>query len=134
MAIGGVSASQLVFNSDYIVGVKAAKELRILSEKNLARNKTETIVTITKAYYTALISKERLKTLDANIIRIKKMYDGAKVMNKNGIVEKIDVDRVELTYNNLTTEREKVGRLVGVAETLISLKEKKSGINSTFSG
>src|SRR5258708_9838144 len=49
-AIASASASQLIFNSDYIVGVKAAKELRILSEKNLARNKTETIVTITKAY------------------------------------------------------------------------------------
>ncbi|HWY13033.1 MAG TPA: TolC family protein [Bacteroidia bacterium] len=133
-AIGGASASQLIFNSDYIVGVKAAKELRILSEKNLARTKTETIVTITKAYYTALINKERLKILDANIFRIKKMYDGAKVMNNNGFVEKIDVDRLELTYNNLVTEREKIGRFVGVSETLLKFQmgyDVKQSINLT---
>jgi outer membrane protein TolC len=133
-ALAGVSASQLIFNSDYIVGLKAAKELRILSEKTLARTKTETIVTITKAYYTALINKERLKTLDANIIRIKKLYDDTKALNQSGFVEKIDVERIELTYNNLVTEREKIGRLVGIAETLLKFQmgyDLKQPINLT---
>ncbi len=133
-AIAGLSASQLIFNSDYIVGLKAAKELRILSEKNLARTKIETITTITKAYYTALITKERLKILDANIVRLKKMFDGARVMNKNGFVEKIDVDRLELAYNNLVTEREKIGRFVGVSETLLKFQmgyDVKQPINLT---
>ena len=133
-AMAGVSVSQLIFNSDYIVGVKAAKELRVLSEKTLARTKTETIVTITKAYYTALINKERLKTLDANIIRIKKLFDDTKALNQNGFVEKIDVDRIELTYNNLMTEREKIGRLVGIAETLLKFQmgyDLKQPINLT---
>lgn len=121
-AMAGVSVSQLIFNSDYIVGLKAAKELKVLSEKTLARTKTETIVTITKAYYTALINKERLKTLDANIIRLKKLYDDTKILNQNGFVEKMDVDRLELTYNNLVTEREKIGRLVGITETLLKFQ------------
>ncbi len=133
-AIAGVSASQLIFNSDYIVGLKAAKELRILSEKSLARTKTETIVTITKAYYTALINKERLKTLDANIARIKKLFDDTKALNQNGFVEKIDVDRLELAYNNLVTEKEKIARLVGIAETLLKFQmgyDLKQPINLT---
>lgn len=133
-ALAGVSVSQLVFNSDYIVGLKAAKELRILSEKTLARTKTETIVTVTKAYYTALINKERLKTLDANITRLKKMYDDTKALNQNGFVEKIDVDRLELTYNNLVTEREKIARLVGITETLLKFQmgyDLKQPINLT---
>ena len=133
-AMAGVSVSQLIFNSDYIVGLKAAKELKVLSEKSLARTKTETIVTITKAYYTALINKERLKTLDANIIRLKKLYDETKVLNQNGFVEKMDVDRLELTYNNLVTEREKIGRLVGITETLLKFQmgyDLKQPINLT---
>lgn len=133
-AMAGLSVSQLIFNSDYIVGLKAAKELRVLSEKTLARTKTETIVTITKAYYTALINKERLKTLDANIVRIKKLFDDTKALNQNGFVEKIDVDRLELTYNNLVTEREKVARLVGVTETLLKFQmgyDLKQPINLT---
>lgn len=121
-ALGGGSVSQLIFSSDYIIGLKASKELRILSEKNLNRTKIETIVAVSKAYYTALINKERLKTLDANIIRFKKLFDDTKAMNTSGFVEKIDVDRIELTYNNLVTEREKVGRLVGISETLLKFQ------------
>jgi len=133
-ALAGVSVSQLVFNSDFFIASKASKQLIILSEKNLARTKTETIVTITKAYYTALINKERLKTLDANIIRIKKLFEDTKALNQNGFVEKIDVDRLELTSNNLVTEREKIGRLVGIAETLLKFQmgyDLKQPINLT---
>lgn len=121
-ATAGGSVSQLIFSSDYIVGVKASKELRILSEKSLNRTKIETIVAVSKAYYTALINKERLKTLDANIERLKKLFDDTKALNQSGFVEKIDVDRIELTYNNLVTEREKVGRLVGISETLLKFQ------------
>lgn len=133
-ALAGLSVSQLIFNSDYIVGVKAAKELRVLSEKTLARTKTETIVTITKAYYTALINKERLKTLDANIVRLKKLFDDTKALNQSGFVEKIDADRLELAYNNLVTEREKIARLIGISETLLKFQmgyDLKQPINLT---
>ena len=133
-AMAGISVSQLVFNSDFFIASKASKQLAILSEKNLARTKTETIVTITKAYYTALINKERLKTLDANVVRIKKLYEDTKALNQSGFVEKIDVDRLELASNNLVTEREKIGRLVGIAETLLKFQmgyDLKQPINLT---
>lgn len=133
-AQGGISASQLIFNSDYIVGLQAAKQLNVLSQKNLARTKTETSVTITKAYYGALINRERLKTLEANIVRLKKLFNDTKALNQNGFVEKIDVDRLELAYNNLQTEKEKVERLVGVSETLLKFQmgyDLKSQINLT---
>lgn len=133
-AQGGISVSQLIISSDYFVGIQASKQLKQLSEKSLARTKTETIVTITKAYYTALINKERLKTLDANLVRLKKLFDDTKALNQNGFVEKLDVDRLELAYNNLTTEKEKVQRLVGVSETLLKFQmgyDLKQAINLT---
>lgn len=133
-AQAGISASQLILSSDYFVGLQASKQLKQLTERSLARTRTETIVTITKAYYTALINKERLKTLDANLVRLKKLYDDTKALNQNGFVEKIDVDRLELAFNNLTTEKEKVQRLVGVTETLLKFQmgyDLKQAINLT---
>jgi outer membrane protein len=133
-ATAGGSVSQLVFSSDYFLGLKASKEFMALSEKSLARTKTETIVTITKAYYGAIINKERLKTLDANLIRIKKLFDETKALNTAGFVEKIDLDRVELIYNNLLTEKEKVERLIGVSQTLLKFQmgyDLKQPINLT---
>ncbi len=121
-ATAGISVSQLIFSSDYIVGLQAAKEFKDLSQKSLSRTKIETSVTITKAYYGVLVNRERLKTLTANIERIKKLYDDTKALNDAGFVEKIDRDRLELAYNNLITEKEKVERLIGLSETLLKFQ------------
>ena len=121
-ATAGVSASQLLFSSDYIVGLIAAKELVHLSQKNILRSKAETAQNVTKAYYMVLVNKERIKLLDANIERIKKLLDDTKALNKEGFIEQIDVDRLEVTYNNLTNEKVKIERLIGVSETFLKFQ------------
>lgn len=118
----GLSVSQIIFSSDYIVGLKAAKELMLLSQKSLKRSKVETHAAVTKAYYGAIIAKERLKIIDANIERVKKLFDDTKAMNSAGFVEKLDVERIELTYNNLLAEREKLIRLTELSETLLKFQ------------
>jgi outer membrane protein TolC len=121
-ASGGISASQIIFNSDYLVGLQASKELKLLSEKSLTRTKTETVISVTKAYYSALINRERVNTLNANIDRLKKTFEDTKAMNLAGFVEKIDADRLELAYNNLLTEKEKTERLIGLSETMLKFQ------------
>lgn len=121
-ATATVQVSQIIFSSDYLVGLQAAKELSVLSEKNILRTKSETAANVAKAYYSVLVNRERTKLLDANITRLKKMLDDTKAMNKAGFVENIDADRLEVAYNNLVTEKEKVNRLVGISETLLKFQ------------
>ncbi len=121
-ATASVSASQLIFNGNYIIGIKAAKELMNLSQKNVLRNKVETAQNVSKAYYGVLVNGERLKILDLNIERIKNLKDNATALNKNGFVEQIDVDRLEVNYNNLLTEKEKSMRLVELTETVLKFQ------------
>ncbi|MFL5753689.1 MAG: TolC family protein [Bacteroidia bacterium] len=77
---------------------------------------------MSKAYYMALVNKERIKLLDANVSRLKKLLDDTRAYNKEGFVEKIDVDRLEVTYNNLITEKEKTERLISLSETLLKFQ------------
>jgi outer membrane protein len=121
-ATPSLTASQLIFSSDYIVGVQAAKHVIALSEKNTLRTKAETVQNVSKAYYMVLVNKERVKLLDANLTRLKKLLDDTKAYNKEGFVEKIDVDRLEVTYNNLLIEKEKTDRLIGLSETLLKFQ------------
>jgi outer membrane protein TolC len=116
------SASQLIFSSDYIVGLKAAKELVNLSQKNLLRSKVETAQNVSKAYYGVLVNKERIKILDINIDRVKTLKDNTTALNTNGFAEKIDVDRLEVSYNNLVTEKEKTLRLVEISELALKFQ------------
>ena len=121
-ATAGVSASQLIFNSNYIVGLQASKELMNLSQKNILRSKIETAQNVSKAYYGVLVNRERIKILDLNIARIKTLKDNTSALNQNGFVEKIDVDRLEVGYNNLMTDKEKTLRLVELSETVLKFQ------------
>jgi outer membrane protein len=114
----GLSASQLIFNSDYIFGLKASKEFLNLSQINITRTKSELAAQVSKAYY----GVDRIRLLDANIVRLKKLFDDAKAMNQQGIIELIDVERIEVQYNNLMTEKEKAERLIGLSETMLKFQ------------
>lgn len=107
-----LQASQLLFSGTYIVGLQAVKTFRELSQRNLTRTKIETSVAVSKAYYQVLVSNEQIKLLDANIAQIKEQLDQTIQQNKQGFVEKIDVDRLQVQYDNLVTNRENTVRLL----------------------
>ncbi len=102
--------SQLLYSGTFLVGLKAVKTFRELSQRSLIRSKIETNVNVTKAYYQALVSSEQVKLLDANIAQLKQTLDQTTQQNKQGFVEKIDVDRLSVQYNNLVTNRDNVQR------------------------
>src|SRR5687768_3194436 len=105
-ATAGINVSQLVFSSDYLVGVQATKVYLELSQKATVRTKIETASAVSKAYYMVLVNEERMKLVDANLERLKKLSDDTKVLNQNGFVEKIDLDRITVAYNNLVVEKD----------------------------
>ena len=118
-ATGAIDGSQLIFSGDYFLGLKASKVFVELSKRSTERTKIETKVSVSKAYYTVLVNAERMKLMDANIARIKKAMEDTKALLDNGFVEKIDYDRLSVTYNNLMVEQEKVNRLLALGTYLL---------------
>jgi outer membrane protein TolC len=118
-ASAGLDASQLIFDGTFIVGLQGAKTYAELSIKKYQQSKIETAEQVGKAYYNVLVSTERMEFFEANIARIKKLRDDTKAFYDNGFVEKIDVDRVQVTYNNLVNETEKAEKLIGLSKILL---------------
>ncbi|MCC6372679.1 MAG: TolC family protein [Bacteroidia bacterium] len=118
----GMSASQLIFSSDYLFGLKASKEFVGLYEINLKRTKTDIAQQISKAYYMVLVNTERLKLFDANLTRLKKAFDDLSAYNKQGFVEQIEVERLEVQMNNLMNEKNKTENLVGLTKTALKFQ------------
>ena len=121
-ATAGVTASQLVFNSDYLVGLQATRTYLELAQKATQRSRIEVTAAVTKAYYTVLVNEERGKLLEANITRLKKLMEDTKVLNDNGLVEKLDLDRITVAYNNLLVEQEKINRLLGLTRAMLKFQ------------
>lgn len=121
-ATAGVSVSQLLFSADYIFGLKVSKEFINLSRINLQRSKAELVAQVSKAYYSVLVNTERLKLLDANVERLNKTLSDFKAINKQGLMEQIEVERVEVLTNNLTMEKQKVQEFLKAGTYLLKFQ------------
>ncbi|MEI6019662.1 MAG: TolC family protein [Bacteroidota bacterium] len=121
-ATAGISASQLIFSSDYLFGLKASDQFVGLYEINLKRSKVELITQVSKAYYTVLVNQEKLKYFDANLARVEKTSNDYKAYYKEGLAEQIDVERWEVQLNNLKNEKEKVEKLIGLSLTALKFQ------------
>ncbi len=86
------------------------------------RTKIETVVAVTKAYYSVLVNKEQLKLIDANLTQLTKSFNETEAMFKNGFVEKIDADRLQVLKNNLETERENAIRSLAINTDLLKFQ------------
>ncbi|MEO7212165.1 TolC family protein [Mucilaginibacter sp.] len=118
----GVTASQLLFDPSYIVGLQGRKTYKELYNRAYNRSKIEMNVAVTKAYYQLLVSQEQIKLLDANIAQLKQQMDQTVAQNKQGFVEKIDVDRITVQYNNLVTTRENTVRLLALSYQVLKFQ------------
>ncbi len=120
----GVSlgASQILFDPNYFIGLAGRKTYKELYQRSFTRTRIDVNVNVTKAYYQVLVSGEQLKLLDADINQLKQQLDETVARNKQGFVEKIDVDRITVQYNSLVTTRENTIRLLGLNYQLLKFQ------------
>lgn len=102
-----VTANQLLFNGSYLVGLQASSVYKELAVKAGNQSKEQIIQQVMKAYYGVLINKERINLFANNIARVDSLLRNTKALNQNGFAEAIDVDRIQVTLNNLLSERNK---------------------------
>ncbi len=107
-----VTASQILFDPNYLVGLQARKTYKELYDRSYTRSKIDVSVNVTKAYYQVLVGVEQLRLLQADIDQLKQQVDETVARNKQGFVEKIDVDRITVQYNSLVTKKENTVRLM----------------------
>jgi outer membrane protein TolC len=114
--------NQLIFNGSYLVGLQAANTYKDLAVKTTERTQEDIIQQVTKAYYAVLINSERIQLFESNIGRVDSLLRSTQALNQNGFAERIDVDRVRVTLNNLRTERDKFLNLNELALQLLKFQ------------
>lgn len=121
-ATAGFSFSQLLFSGEYIAGLQASKAFQELSKINTQRSMLELEIAVTKAYYTVLVNAYRLKTFNANILRLQKILNDTRAYAEQGFAERIDAKRIEVQYNNVLAEHDKVQRLMQLSVELLKFQ------------
>lgn len=117
-----VGLSQLVFDGSYLLGLKASSVYKDLAIKSVTQSKQQVAENVTKAYYGILVNEKRQGLLALNVARLDTLLKETRELNKQGFVEKIDVQRLDVQANNLRTELENIDRLQALSYSLLKFQ------------
>lgn len=106
----GVNVGLQLFDGSYIVGVKGAKGFQKMSRdiQKMTMNEVKTL--IGQAYYTSQIAKENVRLLNENIENIEKTLSETSALYKEGFVEEMDVEQLDLLINQIKNRAKQAER------------------------
>ncbi len=118
----GVSASQMLFDPTWIIGVQGAK-MYLEKMRNMdKKNDQDLNATIEQAYYTVLVAERSKKLMEQNLTNLEKILHETTEFNKSGFVEEASVDQLTLLVTNSKTAIDKSGRQAEITKNLLKLQ------------
>jgi outer membrane protein len=119
---GDLTASQLIFNGAYIVGLQATKVYYNLTLETNEKTKLDVIESVINTYHMIQITEEGRKVLVKNLENIEKTLYEIGEMNKQGFVEKSDVDQLEVTANSVRNAISQIDSNLEMAYRLLKIQ------------
>jgi outer membrane protein len=118
-AVGELRLNQTLFDPSVLVALQARKTLEELVRKNVQNTEVDVKESVYKTYYNVLSGNKAMSFLVENIVSMEKMLHEVKVSYDNGLVEKLDVDRMQVQLTNLKTEETKLKNMLEVSTALL---------------
>jgi outer membrane protein len=117
-----ISATQMVFDGVFFVGLVAAKTYQELSTKAHIKTKIDIVENVTKAYYNLLVNKLTLELVEKNYGRLDTLLRDTEAMYNSGFAERIDVSRVKVQFNNMIVTRDNSRKMLDISESLLKFQ------------
>jgi outer membrane protein TolC len=102
---GIFSASQTLYSNSLLFAARTARQLKNQASENTENTRINTTVDVTKAFYDVLLTEEQLNVLDEDIVRLQRNYQDAWNLYKDGLTDKIDYQRTEISLSNAQAEK-----------------------------
>ncbi|MBA4407923.1 MAG: hypothetical protein C0397_00690 [Odoribacter sp.] len=117
-----LTLSQLIFSGSYIVGLQATKVYYGLTKQTAEKTRLDVIETVTNTYTMIQLAEESRKILSQNLENIDKTLYEISEMNKQGFLEKTDVDQLELTGNTVRNAMNQIDSNLEMAYRLLKIQ------------
>jgi outer membrane protein TolC len=108
----GVTLSQVVFDGQVFIALKARNATISLQEKVAALTEENIVANVYKVYYQLVTGKTQIELLDANISRLDKLKHDVQIMYDNGFTERVDIDKLSVQLANLETEKLRANNMI----------------------
>ncbi len=116
----GITATQLIFDGTYIVGLKASRTVVELTTNQELKSEQEVKFQVAEAYHTVLLSEENLKILQENYGNLQKTLDDTQALYDNGLTEQQDVDQIKLNRNQIQINIDRTARYLEISRQMLN--------------
>ncbi|NQV52361.1 MAG: TolC family protein [Flavobacteriales bacterium] len=121
----GLTASQLIFDGSYFVGLRASKAYLNYTLLGRERTQIEVREQVSQLYFAVIALNESLESLEKNMANMEKSANDAKAMAEVGFMEQQDADQMKLAQSNLTYQIDMATRQ---KDNLMSLLKFQMGV------
>ena len=118
----GLGFNTLLFDGSFFTGIQAQKLYRKLTKKSINQTKYQITQGITEAYIGVLASSDNIAILSKNIENLENALTETRALYESGFIEKLDVDRLELSYDNLVSQKESLERIQILTENVLKFQ------------
>lgn len=112
---------QLIFDGSYLVGLQAARAFLDYSENYNLKTQLEVRKGVINAYGSVLLAQELVNIFENNKKALEKNVFETKQFFENGLTEQENVEQLEITLLDLTTQLDNTKRTLDIAKKMFAL-------------
>lgn len=114
-----LDADVLLFDGSFFVGLQAAKLFKEMVSQQTEVTKDALAVNVAKAFLGVLFAYRNAELIERNIENLQSTLNESTQIYLQGFLEKLDIDRLQLSLNNLKLEEEKVISLIDLNKNIL---------------
>ena len=118
----GVALSQQLLNFSLFNALKIAKEAENMSQTGVEADTEDVIAKTATLFYNVQILRYSIDLFEENISVMDRMAHIMGANMENGMMRKVDADRIEVTRTNLETEKSSLLQALEVQKNLLKLE------------
>lgn len=119
--IGGISASQLLFDGSYFVGLQVSKHVAEFVAMNKDQVAWDIQYQVTQAYFNVLTAKANVEILDSIVKSTETLFRKMETMRSIGFIEQQEVDQLEMNFSRSKAMLNNANRMLKVSKNLLKM-------------
>jgi outer membrane protein len=116
---GTLSVSQTLFSRDVLLASTTAGDVREQSRHRTTGTTIDVVINVSKAFYAALLTRQQIRVLDDDIVRLRESLKDAFAQYQGGVVDKTDYKRATVSLNNALAERKQNDELLKARDAFL---------------
>ena len=118
----GITASQLLFDGSYFVGLQVTKHVAEFVGMNKTQVAADLQYQITQAYFNVLMAQANVEIMDSIVLSTEAIYLKMKKMQEIGFMEQEDVDQFEINWSRALAMKNNAQRLYTVSISMLKMQ------------